>query len=54
MLLSGDAPPTSIEIRYPGHRVAYGDIDPATGAPTPHAVHRLWVVLEPDPTAQQR
>jgi RNA polymerase sigma factor (sigma-70 family) len=58
MLLSGNGPPKTIGIRYPGYRVAYGDIDPNTGAPTPHVVHGLWVVLEaeptPEPTSQER
>jgi RNA polymerase sigma factor (sigma-70 family) len=53
LLLLGDARPAKIEIDYPGYHVAYGNIDPVSGAPT-MGTDAQWVVLEPDPAAERR
>jgi RNA polymerase sigma-70 factor (ECF subfamily) len=45
ILLEGDAAPQTIEVVLPGHRIAYGDIDPATFAPRAHANGPYWIVL---------
>lgn len=49
ILLAGDQAPRAIEVLHPGYRIAYGDIDPTTGAPRAHANGPYWVVLEPLP-----